>query len=369
MRKNLPPTMRMRRRCRPAVERKRNRQCWNGSSYRGWENAYRISNATIELVVLADVGPRILSYAFVGGENIFHEVPEQAGLTGGHEFRLYGGHRLWVWPEVDRTYFPDNSPVTVSQSQNHVSFTAPVESAAPGSNLQKELEIRLDEGSRVTVRHRVTNQNSRPTELAVWAPTMMKARRTSDFASASTRCDGQGSLSVCGTLDAVVFHGFCGFAMGSWDRIYSIAAANKSYGSISGADDWRLQSGRLGRIFSEWNCIPQDRSRDTRGHCIPISDAISKYSPIPIFSNLRAWAQKFSWGRERARVTRKAGHYLKTSLVGRTIPGFVAQYCRLLLTSEIAMSRRQSRQMLHGKRALNKLFDVWMEAGKCGPWH
>jgi hypothetical protein len=144
-------------------------------SYRGWENAYRISNASVELVVLADVGPRIVSYALVGSENIFHEVPEQAGLTGGGEFRLYGGHRLWVWPEVDRTYFPDNSPVTVSQSHNQVSFQAPVENVAPGSNLQKELQIRLGEGSRVTVMHRVTNWDRRSTELALWAPTMMKA--------------------------------------------------------------------------------------------------------------------------------------------------------------------------------------------------
>ena len=145
-------------------------------SYRGWENAYRISNATIELVVLADVGPRVVSYRFVGsGENIFHEVPEQAGLIGGSDFRLYGGHRLWIWPEIERTYFPDNSPVTVSQSRKQVSFTAPAESAAPGSNLQKELEIRLDEGSRVTVTHRVTNRDRRSTELALWAPTMMKA--------------------------------------------------------------------------------------------------------------------------------------------------------------------------------------------------
>jgi hypothetical protein len=144
-------------------------------SYRGWKNAYRISNATVELVVLADVGPRIVSYALVGGENIFHEVPEQAGLTGGAEFRLYGGHRLWVWPEVDRTYFPDNSAVTVSQSDSGLSFTAPVERAAPESNLQKELEVKLDEGSRITITHRVTNRDSRSTELALWAPTMMKA--------------------------------------------------------------------------------------------------------------------------------------------------------------------------------------------------
>ena len=145
-------------------------------SYRGWENTYRISNATVELVVLADVGPRVLSYAFVGGENIFHEIPEQAGLAGGSEFRLYGGHRLWIWPEVDRTYFADNSPVAVSQDHTLVRFTAPLESASPGSSLQKELEIQLDEqGSRVTLNHCVTNRDSRPTELAPWAPTMMRA--------------------------------------------------------------------------------------------------------------------------------------------------------------------------------------------------
>lgn len=143
--------------------------------YRGWENAYRISNGAIELIVLADVGPRIVSYGFTGGENIFCEVPEQAGLTGGSEFRLYGGHRLWIWPEIDRTYFPDNSPVTVAQDQNISRFTAPVESAPPGNHLQKELEIQLDEqGSRVTVSHRVTNRDSHRTELALWAPTMMK---------------------------------------------------------------------------------------------------------------------------------------------------------------------------------------------------
>ena len=145
-------------------------------SYQGWENAYRISNGTVELVVLADVGPRVISYSFVGGENIFHEVAEQAGLTGGKDFRLYGGHRLWVWPEVQRTYFPDNSAVAVCHDNNVVRFTAPLEGVSPGSNLQKELEIQLNEvGSRVTVSHRITNRDTQTTELAPWAPTMMKA--------------------------------------------------------------------------------------------------------------------------------------------------------------------------------------------------
>ena len=145
-------------------------------NYRGWKNAYRISNATVELVVLGDVGPRVISYSFIGDENIFHQVSEQASLTGGTDFRLYGGHRLWVWPEVESTYFPDNSAVAVSQHGRGVKFVAPVESTSPGSNLQKELEIQLDEaGSRVTVSALITNRDSHPAELAPWAPTMMRS--------------------------------------------------------------------------------------------------------------------------------------------------------------------------------------------------
>lgn len=144
-------------------------------NYRGWQNSYRIFNHTVELVVLADVGPRIISYGFRNGENVLYEVPEHAGVTGGHEFRLYGGHRLWRWPELASTYFPDNFPVTVSQDGNSVRFTAPLENEAPGNRLQKQLSIELeDRGSRVTVEHCITNRNDHAIELAPWTPTMMK---------------------------------------------------------------------------------------------------------------------------------------------------------------------------------------------------
>jgi hypothetical protein len=145
-------------------------------SYRQWKNAYRISNGTVELIVLGDVGPRVIWYGYVGADNIFHEVTEQAGLAGGSEFRLYGGHRLWVWPEIDRTYFPDNHPVAVSQNGGVTRFTAPVEDVPPGTKLQKEFEITLeDAGSGVTITHRITNRNRRATELAIWCPTMVRA--------------------------------------------------------------------------------------------------------------------------------------------------------------------------------------------------
>jgi len=145
-------------------------------SYRGWNNAYKLSNGAVELVVTADVGPRILFYGFRDGENLLHEVEEDAGKAGSSEFRLYGGHRLWVSPEVERTYYPDNSPVAVSPHGNATRFTAPREALSPGTNLQKEFEIELAAtGSQVRITHRVRNDDASPTTLAPWSPTMMGA--------------------------------------------------------------------------------------------------------------------------------------------------------------------------------------------------
>jgi hypothetical protein len=144
--------------------------------YRGWENCWKLSNGDAELIVLADVGPRVIGYSLCGGENQLHEVEPDAGKTGGSDFRLYGGHRLWAAPEIERTYFPDNVAVMFEQANQALHLTAPVEASLPGTRLQKEMEVELDvSGSGVRLTHRITNRHSQPTELAVWTPTMMRA--------------------------------------------------------------------------------------------------------------------------------------------------------------------------------------------------
>jgi len=145
-------------------------------SYRGWNNAYKLSNGVVELVITADVGPRIIFYGFRKGENLLHEVAQDAGKTGGSEFRLYGGHRLWVSPEVERTYYPDNTPVAVAQRGLATGFTAQREELPPGTNLTKELEVELAAaGTEVRITQRIRNDDARPTTLAPWSPTMMGA--------------------------------------------------------------------------------------------------------------------------------------------------------------------------------------------------
>jgi len=141
--------------------------------YGGWPHCRRLSNGLIDLIVTADVGPRIIRFGFEGERNEFKEYADTLGKTGGEEWNIFGGHRLWCSPEErPRTYFPDNRPVEVRAGENGSAiFTPPLEAE---NGLQKEIEISLPENqARVEVRHRLTNQGEREIEIAAWALSVM----------------------------------------------------------------------------------------------------------------------------------------------------------------------------------------------------
>ena len=85
-------------------------------SYRGWSNCHRLANDEVELIVTGDVGPRVIRFAPVGGDNLFKEFDDMMGRTDDEEWLIYGGHRFWHAPEEKpRTYYPDNAPVEVTE--------------------------------------------------------------------------------------------------------------------------------------------------------------------------------------------------------------------------------------------------------------
>jgi hypothetical protein len=142
--------------------------------YRGWKKAFRLCNDTVQLIISTEVGPRVLFFGFQGEENEFYENPEHSGKCGGEDYRVYGGHRLWVSPEIDSTYFPDNVPVSVREHKSAFVFTAPPERAHPGAGLEKEIEITLDgTGTHVSITHRISNRGSQGIEIAPWALSVM----------------------------------------------------------------------------------------------------------------------------------------------------------------------------------------------------
>lgn len=142
------------------------------TSHRG-RSGYRLVNSEVELTVVTGVGPRIMRYAFLGGENVFVDFSEEDEnrITGGQEWKLHGGHRVWVGPEAPSyTYMPDNEPTQVRVEDDRLISTQP----ADGAGVEKELEVQLDaEGTGVRVTHRLRNRSIWPLEMAPWALSMM----------------------------------------------------------------------------------------------------------------------------------------------------------------------------------------------------
>ena len=142
------------------------------TSYKGWPNCYRITNGEVELIVTGDIGPRIMRYGFVGGQNFFKEFADTLGKSGEPGWVPRGGHRIWFGPEdAVKTYAPDNGPVRIEIKGEVLEATEPVE---PLTGLEKQIVVKLSpNGTEVEVIHRIRNAGRQGLELAPWALTMM----------------------------------------------------------------------------------------------------------------------------------------------------------------------------------------------------
>ena len=142
--------------------------------YGGWKNCVEVSNGIVDLVATTDVGPRIIRFGLVGKENEFFENKEHIGTTGGDEWKVYGGHRLWHSPEnMPRTYQPDNSKISWRKKKYGIVLSQPTET---WTQIDKEIEIAMSpDSSRVTVMHRLTNRGAWDIELSVWGLSVMAA--------------------------------------------------------------------------------------------------------------------------------------------------------------------------------------------------
>ena len=145
-------------------------------SYHGWHNTLRLANEDMELFVTTDVGPRILVYKTPLGENVLKTFDDQLGSSGELEWRIRGGHRLWLAPEDPTlSYHLDNGPA--AWRYDSFSGEVVVESVqdAP-QRIRKTLGILCAaQGSRISLRHTVVNEGDQPIMLAVWALTVMQA--------------------------------------------------------------------------------------------------------------------------------------------------------------------------------------------------
>jgi hypothetical protein len=140
----------------------------------GWKNNLRLANAHAELIITLDVGPRVISYRTLDGENVFKNFDEQLGGTNEPEWQARGGHRFWLAPEDPvLSYIPDNTTV-----QHRVRSDLEVEiSNAPTDQLtiRKVLTLSLaPDSSRVAVTHRAENHGELAIQVATWGLSVMR---------------------------------------------------------------------------------------------------------------------------------------------------------------------------------------------------
>jgi hypothetical protein len=134
--------------------------------------ACRVGNR--RLVITGGVGPRILSLSIGDGPNIL--FVDERGVHARGDWRLYGGHRLWVAPETEATYAPDNDRCRVETDQDRITVTAPEK--APG--IERAITV-SERGGNFVVTHTVTNRAETLAAGALWALTCVMPEGTIFF--------------------------------------------------------------------------------------------------------------------------------------------------------------------------------------------
>lgn len=127
----------------------------------------------VRIGVATGFGPRIVWCSRPGGDNLFADVGDLALDVGdGRRYRLRGGHRLWVGPELpELTYQPDDDPVRVVRTED----TITVVGRADDFGLVKTIEVSLaPEGGAVLVDHSVKGTATATLDVAPWAITQLR---------------------------------------------------------------------------------------------------------------------------------------------------------------------------------------------------
>lgn len=147
-------------------------------AYRGWQQSYRLTNGTVEVIVVPSIA-RIVHYSFVGEQNTIwlnpatEGKPVQPGVWLNH-----GGDKAWIWRQEDwekytaRAWPPppatDQVPHQVEVlPDNALRLTSPV---VAGYGLRIVREVRLEpKGTRVRITTRLEKlRDGAPYPVAPW---------------------------------------------------------------------------------------------------------------------------------------------------------------------------------------------------------
>lgn len=150
-------------------------------NYKDYGKVLSISNGVIEVYVTLEVGPRIIRYGFVNGQNFMCDNRAAGDIKNDKVFQeffgtdkhweILGGHRIWTSPEsYPQSYYPDLDPVQYEITKHGAIFTPKPETE---NGVQKSLEIKMDpDDANMHVTMNVTNISQKTQEFSVWGLTV-----------------------------------------------------------------------------------------------------------------------------------------------------------------------------------------------------
>lgn len=138
--------------------------------------AIELVDRGVKMIIVHDVGPRIAWFGRT--ENLLFW--DDRGRHRRKDWRLYGGHRLWLTrPDADEseeTYAPDNLPCAVRQGARAVVVTAPV----GAHSIEKSLVVHAT-GGVFSVEHRLRNLGDMLWSGGAWALTCTRPMSTTRY--------------------------------------------------------------------------------------------------------------------------------------------------------------------------------------------
>lgn len=140
------------------------------------------TNDVVEIIIPLDYGIRIGHFSFCGGQNVFYQQPhDMTELTTPAGWRVRGGHRIWLAPESEKVYCPDNEPIQFEILDNGVLLT---QQEDPWLRIKKSMRIIFSGGAELEVTNRIENTGEEPLSGAIWAISVMAPGGTEEISFA-----------------------------------------------------------------------------------------------------------------------------------------------------------------------------------------
>jgi hypothetical protein len=150
------------------------------TTHHGWDGAYQMSNGDVALVIVPQIGGRIMAYSLTGLDTLFYQNPDEFGklypITP-EPWHNYGGYKVWNAPQ-DRWGWPpdpwlDFGPCSIQILNPLKVRTVGAPSFQTGIVYTREIEM-AESGSRVQIAQTMTNITDHTVEWSVWDVTQLQ---------------------------------------------------------------------------------------------------------------------------------------------------------------------------------------------------